>query len=275
MPSRRRRDRSKTPEVNWATLPGGPDLAAAEPEESRKRPRSEEKTVPDVAESASEVDKEIALEAARHLEKVAWRTLVVKLAALRGDPKVEELLKEKHPELLGVPEKFGALGKKQFTLTEAKDAAKAWFARGLKGSSRHGPMEKANLCQRLTDSLKEHSAFLLRGTGPALLAQVLKEGRLESEGPLVATAFTKELEGSRYEGLWISRDGKGSFILGDDQEGSGLPACDDIGATIAPRIRVLPQIVNDQLVVDKFFQDGEDVAVPARVAVGPFLSVYF
>merc|ERR1712048_1029770 len=72
----------------------------------------------------------------------------------------------------------------------------------------------------------------------AALAEVLEEGDPVKEGPLVCALFGKELEGTQYEGLWISREKKGIYLLGDEHTGSCLPSRDPDGARIHPRIRV-------------------------------------
>merc|ERR1712032_1355050 len=89
----------------------------------------------------------------------------------------------------------------------------------------------------------------------------------------ICTLLAKELEGSRYEGLWISQEGPGVYLLGDDHEGAGLPAHDQDGASIEPRIRVAVKVINGQLVVAGYFEDG--ALRPARAPIGPFLLVWF
>lgn len=41
----------------------------------------------------------------------------------------------------------------ELTLLEARDVARDWFARGLRGSNQHGPMARAKLCKQLAGSI--------------------------------------------------------------------------------------------------------------------------
>lgn len=282
--SRKDRERSRTPEISWENLP-------LEPVKPVKKPRHEEKTrhssrpshspapsdgvASGTSAPAARIEPVIDTAAARDAERAAWRVLVVRLAALRGDPKVEALIARKHPELSGTALECGAGGSRTLTLEQTLEKARPWFERGLRGYNKQGPVERAGLCMKVADTLKAHTA-LLRFTDVDLIAQALHKGAAEDEGPLVCAALAAELEGSRFEGLWISREGPdGAYLIGDDHEGSGLPPLDEDGAPIAPRIRVLVKISGGKLVVDSFYHTGETTLNPAKVPVGPFLSVYF
>lgn len=198
---------------------------------------------------------------------------------LRGDPKVEALLVERHPELVFVAESCGAGGKPSTTLEKAREAARGWFERGLKGSNKHGGAQRTVLCNQLLKTLKAHSAWLVAvegATEPVRLERLLERGPAQEEGPLICSLLSQELEGSRYEGLWISRQGPGQYFLGDDHEGSGLPRVDQDGARIYPRVRVMVKVNNSRLEIDGFFHEGDEKQLnPARVPIGPFLTVYF
>lgn len=238
---------------------------------------------------------EISTEQAMKMEADEWRRLVGMLFALRGDPYVEGLLRERHPELQRTASLCGAGSKSSppITLDKAREAAREWFARGLRGSNRHGAAERAKLCAEFTRTLRSHAAKLASTFGGSSegpqrrLEQLLEPGygrgssrqreqMEQEEGPAICSLLLKELEGSRYENLWISRQGPGRYILGDDNEGSGLPLVDQDGARIHPRVRVVVKVLNGKLLIDGFYHEGEeDFLNPARVPIGPFLTVYF
>ncbi|CAJ1450407.1 unnamed protein product [Effrenium voratum] len=269
----RKRDRSKTPEVAWELLPSNPTLPEKGAEKGPSRSRSVDKKIPNGARPGP--DPAVAAAHAAEAEREAWRRLVIVLAQVKGDRKVEALLKEKHPELLTIADRCGASGKVALTLTAAKDSAREWFARGLRGGNQHGPAARAKLCKVLAAQLQEHAATLCTST-PAQLQQVLDRGRAEEEGPLICSLMARELRGSRYEGLWISRKAPGHYYLGDEHEGAHLPSTDKDGDPIHPRVHAVVKMVNDQLVISGFFLDPEDDTMsPAKVPIGPFLSVYF
>ncbi|CAJ1374408.1 unnamed protein product, partial [Effrenium voratum] len=280
----RKRDRSKTPEVAWELLPSNPTLPEKGAEKGPSRSRSvgasdrvalesSHKKIPNGARPGP--DPAVAAAHAAEAEREAWRRLVIVLAQVKGDRKVEALLKEKHPELLTIADRCGASGKVALTLTAAKDSAREWFARGLRGGNQHGPAARAKLCKVLAAQLQEHAATLCTST-PAQLQQVLDRGRAEEEGPLICSLMARELRGSRYEGLWISRKAPGHYYLGDEHEGAHLPSTDKDGDPIHPRVHAVVKMVNDQLVISGFFLDPEDDTMsPAKVPIGPFLSVYF
>ncbi|CAE7224644.1 unnamed protein product [Symbiodinium sp. CCMP2592] len=281
----RKRDRSKTPEVPWELLPSGDGVPVApiagaelvQPKASRSqsadRPSAEVRN----GGGAKPVDPALVAAAAANEERDAWRRLVIVLAQSRGDRKVEALLKERHPELLQVAEKCGASGKATMTLQAAKDSAREWFARGLRGGNQHGPAARAKLCKQLAGQLQEHAASVCSSATAAHIASVLERGRPEEEGPLICATMARELRGSRYEGLWISRKGPaGHYYLGDEHEGANLPSTDKDGDPIHPRVHAVVKVVNEQLVISGFFLDPEDDTMsPAKVPIGPFLSVYF
>eukprot|EP00439_Symbiodinium_sp_Y106_P014294 s3564_g2.t1 len=163
------------------------------------------------------------------------------------------------------------------TLQAAKDSAREWFARGLRGGNQHGPAARAKLCKQLAGQLQEHAASVCSSATAAHIASVLERGRPEEEGPLICATMARELRGSRYEGLWISRKGPaGHYYLGDEHEGANLPSTDKDGDPIHPRVHAVVKVVNEQLVISGFFLDPEDDTMsPAKVPIGPFLSVYF
>lgn len=282
MPSRRKQERSVTPEVQWEALPAQPvcpiggRTTSSDDGPSRKRSKTadnqaaEDKSEPDIG-----FESEQSRGALRQSESAAWRSLVVRLAGLRGNPETEALLNEKYKELKVIADRCGAGGESQVTLNQAKESVRGWFDRCLRGSNRQGPAERASICTRVNNTLKEHAHSLRRGAESSRLSDVLRRGRPEEEGPVICSVLSKELEGSRYEGLWISKESHGIYILGDNHDGSGLPSEDDIGAKICPRIRVVVKMSQQQLVIDGFFHEGEDVMIPAKVPIGPFLSVYF
>eukprot|EP00928_Gymnodinium_smaydae_P081148 TRINITY_DN64719_c0_g1_i1.p1 TRINITY_DN64719_c0_g1~~TRINITY_DN64719_c0_g1_i1.p1 ORF type:complete len:367 (-),score=82.60 TRINITY_DN64719_c0_g1_i1:109-1209(-) len=287
MPKRRReRERSKTPEVHWETLPWDPeseaDSAAQKSAQLEEEKRKAAAAVAAAAESQAQAatvakaahEGEDQKVAAEH-ERQAWRNLVIHLAMLRGHPEVEKLLAASHTELQRTAEACGATGQKTASLDQAKDAAKAWFARGLKGSNRHGPAERAALCRKLTEGLQRHVAALQRSPLDQVAGAL--ERKASEEGPLVCCALAAELRGSRYEGLWISQAEPGIYFLGDSSaEGSGLPSSDADGATIYSPVRVIVKIRKDRLVIDAFYNQGDQGEMnQAGVPIGPFLSVYY
>lgn len=214
------------------------------------------------------------------LERDAWRLLVGQLGAMRGDMKIEALLADRHPELRTVAETCGAGSKRlpYATLDKARESAREWFARGLRGSNRHGPGERARMCVEFTATLKAHATSLLSTSdiSQRRLERLLEEGPVSEEGPLICALLAEELVGSRYENLWMSRQGPGRYILGDDHEGSGLPHTDQDGARIHARVCVVVKANNGKLLIDGFYHEGEeDFLNPARVPIGPFLTVYF
>jgi len=236
---------------------------------------------PEASRSAASSRARLSGEEGVRFERVAWRGLVSRLLALRGDRKVEAMLTERHPELTAVVEILARPGRRDMMSADlARESAKPWFSRGLKGKNRHGHEEKAELCTMLTKTLKAHGASLCDAAGaaePGRLARLLEEGPASEEGPLICSLLGRELLGSRYEGLWMTRFGPGGqYLLGDDNPDSGLPGVDQDGARIYPRVRVMVKIRDGRLVVDGFFHEGEDDTLnPARVPIGPFLSVYF
>eukprot|EP00913_Durusdinium_trenchii_P006750 g6346.t1 len=173
--------------------------------------------------------------------------------------------------------KPGELSEASLSLPAAKDAAREWFSRGLRGSNQHGPAARAKLCKQLAVALLERASSLSSGVPVSLVAEVLDKGRPEEEGPLICSLMARELRGSRYEGLWISRKGpSGHYYLGDEHEGANLPTTDKDGDPIHPRVHAVVKVVNEQLVISGFFLDPEDDTMsPAKVPIGPFLSVYF
>jgi len=277
----RKRDRSKTPEVPWELLPNGNSIGLRE---GHSRSRSHDRGANGknggdrrTAQPAVQPDPALLAAQAAEAERDAWRRLVILLAQLKGDRKVEQLLKEKHPELLQVADRCGASSKASTTLPAAKDAAREWFSRGLRGSNQHGPAARAKLCKQLMLQLLERASQLCSGVSGSFVGEVLDRGRPTEEGPLICSLMARELRGSRYEGLWISRKGpSGHYYLGDEHEGANLPNTDKDGDPIHPRVHAVVKVINEQLVISGFFLDPEDDTMsPAKVPIGPFLSVYF
>lgn len=262
----RRKERSKTPEVHWETLPEAPPpvQAASQAKKSRtieEKPRATEEKE-ELAKSAP--SEGLEAENNRKLERDAWRSLVLWLAALQGDVKVHSLLTKEHPELVNIGKLCGAGAKKVMNMAEAKESAKAWFERGLKGSNHHGPTARAALCDRLAATLRSHSASL-RAAGVEHASQVLERGRLEIEGPLICSLMRHELEGSSYSGLWISREGPGTYCLGDQ---------DDTAGDLSGNIRVAVKVFKGELQIDGYFDD-EGALQNAKSPIGVFLTIYF
>merc|ERR1712226_1052845 len=102
----------------------------------------------------------------------------------------------------------------------------------------------------------------------------MEQGTPEEEGPLMCSLLSREVEGSRFEGIWISRENRGIYRIGDDHEGSNLPSTDEEGAKIY-RPRVVLKVAKGQILIDGFFHEGESVLNPAKVPIGVFLGVYF
>eukprot|EP00438_Fugacium_kawagutii_P033748 Skav209664 [mRNA] locus=scaffold2126:169476:174122:+ [translate_table: standard] len=108
----RKRDRSKTPEVPWELLPNGNSIGV---HQAGSRSRSRDPSAAngrnghrtDRATAPATDPQLLALQAAE-AERDAWRRLVILLAQLKGDRKVEQLLKDKHPELLQVADPWSA-----------------------------------------------------------------------------------------------------------------------------------------------------------------------
>eukprot|EP00435_Cladocopium_sp_Y103_P048281 s1075_g14.t1 len=99
----RKRDRSKTPEVPWELLPNGNSIGI---HAGHSRSRSHDRTANGkngharAPAPAPAPDPALLAAQAAEVERDAWRRLVILLAQLKGDRKVEQLLREKHPELL-------------------------------------------------------------------------------------------------------------------------------------------------------------------------------
>eukprot|EP00929_Paragymnodinium_shiwhaense_P112955 TRINITY_DN81217_c0_g1_i1.p2 TRINITY_DN81217_c0_g1~~TRINITY_DN81217_c0_g1_i1.p2 ORF type:complete len:347 (+),score=91.60 TRINITY_DN81217_c0_g1_i1:62-1102(+) len=274
MSSRRKRQRSRTPDVPWAQLlsEGAEQNGAGDAGETASAGSNQKASRSNGAAAAK--DPAAVKEAQKAEEANAWRALVVRLAALQGDAKTEAMLADKHPELTDLAMKLGAGAEKSTTLQLAKENCSKWFSRQLQGANRQGPVEKAAVCRKLAATLKER-VLALQTTDAERLEDVLSRGKPDEEGPMICCTLGRALEGSRYHGLWISRERKGQYILGDTDEGSGLPTVDDNGARITPRVRVAVKVSGGKLVIDGFYQEGDKSLTPANVAIGPFLSVYF
>lgn len=313
MPKRKRdKSRSKTPEIPWELLlaEGREPTAPVPPKKVQSRSSTGKPDAGDAGRGAvhasasssapaasAGTEPPMDAETARRLERDTWRNLVGKLGALKDDLQIQALLKERHPELMHVAEACGAGSKKpsssgmsafdkakeaareSLSLDKAKVSAQEWFARRLRGSNRQGPAERTKLLQELLTTLKAHSTALLSLAGTpeqSRLEQLLAAGPAHEEGPLICTLLAQDLQGSRYENLWISRQAAGLYILGDGHDGSNLPQTDLDGARIHPRVCVVVKAKAGKLMIDGFYHEGEeDFLNPARVPVGPFLTVYY
>jgi len=284
---KRKRSLSHTPPVEWETLLVPPvsgvapvsDVVAEVPIVAAPAPAlSSDREQARSSRQAAKEEADLG-EGRGPSEREAWRVLAKRLAALQNDPQTEQLLADKHPELLHVAEDVGASGQSSRSIEQSREAAKGWFERGLRGSNRHGPAQRADLCIRLADILKARAAAILSelqaGTAIEAATRALRRGKADEEGPLLCAIMAKELEGSRYEGIWISRVGPGRYILGDEDPASGLPDKDSDGANIDRVIRVAVRAAEGKLIIDGFFHKGEDDMNPVKCQVGPFLTVYF
>jgi len=175
----------------------------------------------------------------------AWRRLLVTLVALRGDPKLDALLTEKHPELLDL---LNASGGPRPTPDDA-EAVQRWFLRKLRG--RGGNSERLSLCDKLAAKVR-HRAEGYRIAELGRIEEALAQNNGAEEGPLVCCALAKQLLGSRFEGIWISREGPGVYRLGEEQ------------------LRVAVQVLDGRLLVHGYFEG--DFLHPVRVAIKPFLA---
>lgn len=150
----------------------------------------------------------------------AWQRLQVQMAALRGDPKAEALIATKHKDLVKV-----------FSGEGAEDAAvEHWFKRKLKGHT-DSSRERQDLCERLAKKLRTYTEVWQSPDAIQRVEEALIQNTPE-EGPLVCNMFAKELEGSRFEGIWISREGPGVYKLGDVR--AAVQVLD--GKTVSPRL---------------------------------------
>lgn len=178
-------------------------------------------------------------------DRTAWEKLFATLAYLRGDPKLESLLIEKHlelHELICGP----ALPKR---LTADSPELLKWFERKLK-KKKDLPQVRASLCAKLMEKVRHRTAGW-RMAETARIEEALRENHAE-EGPLVCCALAKELEGTRFDGLWICREGPGMYRLGDE------------------RLKVAVQVLDGRLLVHGYFEG--DLLHPVRVAIAPFLA---
>jgi hypothetical protein len=171
----------------------------------------------------------------------AWWKLLVQMAALRGDDRAESFLSRKHEELLHVVNGEGPL-----ETDEAREAAERWFRRKLKD---HEAADRSDLCERLTKKLKSHASAWQGSDALERVEEALIQNTKE-EGPLVCNMFAKELEGTRFEGVWISREKPGVYRLGDT--------------------RAAVQVLDGKLIVHGYFE-GEFLH-PVRVPIQGFLA---
>eukprot|EP00929_Paragymnodinium_shiwhaense_P107108 TRINITY_DN73151_c0_g1_i1.p1 TRINITY_DN73151_c0_g1~~TRINITY_DN73151_c0_g1_i1.p1 ORF type:complete len:270 (-),score=62.38 TRINITY_DN73151_c0_g1_i1:290-1099(-) len=176
----------------------------------------------------------------------SWKRLHATLAALRGDDKTEAFLSEKHPELLSIISPKG--GPRPLPVDDS--AVKQWFDRKLAGH-RDGPKERILLCDRVAQKVR-HRAGGWKLTEPEKIAEALHQNSAE-EGPMVCSALLKELDGSRFEGVWLSREGPGIYRIGDE-----------------PQTRVAVQVLDGKLLIHGYFE-GENLH-PVRMSVKAFLE---
>eukprot|EP00931_Biecheleriopsis_adriatica_P108328 TRINITY_DN82638_c0_g1_i1.p1 TRINITY_DN82638_c0_g1~~TRINITY_DN82638_c0_g1_i1.p1 ORF type:complete len:289 (+),score=60.46 TRINITY_DN82638_c0_g1_i1:61-867(+) len=182
-------------------------------------------------------------------ERQAWKSLLVRLAQLRGHPKATALLEEKHFELLDIV----AEGPAELP-DEDDERSKKWFHRKLK--TKDGGKIRKKLCDKLAATLQELGEELIGKDMPAAIERVneaLTQGTTE-EGPLVCCLLAKELEGSRFEGHWISQDGKGRYRLGEDG------------------MKVAVQVLDGKLLIHGYFEGT--FLHPVRLPVLRFLQEY-
>mmetsp|Transcript_70932 Transcript_70932/g.154105 ORF Transcript_70932/g.154105 Transcript_70932/m.154105 type:complete len:265 (+) Transcript_70932:167-961(+) len=173
----------------------------------------------------------------------AWPRLLALLAGLRGDLKLESFLSEKHPELL---ELLSATGGPRPTPEDSEEVQR-WFQRKLRG--RGGLQERAALCEKMTRKVLHRAEGWESDVGR--IEEALAQNSAD-EGPLVCRALAKELQGSRFEGIWISREGPGVYRLGEAQ------------------LRVAIQVLEGKLLVHGYFEGAQ--LHPVRVAIRPFLA---
>jgi len=173
----------------------------------------------------------------------AWQELLVQLAALRGDPRAESFLTRKHAELLNV-----VTGEGPEESTEVREGVERWFRRKLKGHT-DGSRERQDLCERLCKKLKEQGEAWSGANAITRVEEALIQN-LPEEGPLVCNMFAKELEGSRFEGIWISKQGPGLYKVGET--------------------RTAVQVLEGKLIVHGYFE-GESLH-PVREPIRTFLG---
>lgn len=266
-----KRERSRTPEVHWESLP----LPKTEVRTQRTRERAKDREKPAVddrpaGKPQATQEEKLDPKAAGALEREAWQRLVVRLAALRGDREVEAFLAQQHPELQRIAERCGAGRTAVVSLARARDESRSWFERGLKGSNRHGPAARAALAESALRRLKERAEAILAKCidEPQYPAEALEAGRSEEEGPLICSLLSKELDGSSYEGLWISHDAPGVYLLHSLEDGEDK--------MLLGGIRVQMKVVDGKLQVDGYFDDDNGgVLRKAKAPLGVFLTVYF
>merc|ERR1711879_1029090 len=105
------------------------------------------------------------------------------------------------------------------------------------------------LCERLTKKLKTHAEAWQGDDALEKVEEALIQNKPE-EGPLVCNMFAKELEGTRFEGIWISREAPGVYKLVDT--------------------RAAVQVLDGKLIVHGYFE-GE-LLHPVRVPIAAFLA---
>eukprot|EP00930_Biecheleria_cincta_P084841 TRINITY_DN74274_c0_g1_i1.p1 TRINITY_DN74274_c0_g1~~TRINITY_DN74274_c0_g1_i1.p1 ORF type:complete len:289 (-),score=58.71 TRINITY_DN74274_c0_g1_i1:299-1111(-) len=181
-------------------------------------------------------------------EHEAWKKLLTNLAALKGYPKLEELLSEKHKELLNIVDEAP-----DELPDENDERAKRWFHRKLK--NKDCGKVRAKLCMKLVGTLRELADELISSTSPAnaidRVTEALTQGT-KDEGPLVCCMLAKDLEGTRFEGHWISQDGKGKYRLGEDG------------------MKVAVQVLDGKLLIHGYFEGS--FLHPVRLPIVAFLA---
>lgn len=173
----------------------------------------------------------------------AWRKLFVQLAALRGDTKAESWLARKHEELLTI---FNSEVHEE--TEEVRETVEKWFRRKLKHHADRFS-ERKEVCERLAKKLKSHGLAWQGADSVERVEEALIQNNPE-EGPLVCALFAKELEGTRFEGVWMSREGPGVYRLGG--------------------VKTAVQVLDGRLIVHGYFEG--DLLHPVRVPIQTFLA---
>ncbi|CAJ1417957.1 unnamed protein product [Effrenium voratum] len=137
---------------------------------------------------------------------------------------------------------------------EDDERAERWFHRKLKTKDR-GKI-RAKLCNKLTEQLRDMGYEIIGSDRAAAIERVseaLTQGTAE-EGPLVCSILAKELEGTRFDHLWVSQDGKGTYRLGEDG------------------MKVAVQVLDGKLLIHGYFEGS--LIHPVRVPVVTFLAEF-
>lgn len=144
-----------------------------------------------------------------------FRTVLVRLSALRGDADLEEHLQKKHPDLAALP------ADTRPGTPVAEEAERAWLSQQGRhyGLDRHW---KRKCLHKLGKELAaaEARALQLAAGGNEPGAEKGYRGAFSqagaAEGPIVCTGLHAQLRGTRFEGTWLAREGPGVYLLGDE-----------------------------------------------------------